>query len=389
MKRTWLAGLILAAAWPMSAWGVIGTADNVPGATLLIPYFELDAGSPGRLETVVEIVNSGPAPTLAWVNLWTDLGIPTLGFYVYLTGYDVESFSLSTILLSSTLSVNPGPCTNPTITPSLRDHLQAAHAGQPSPATGLCYASGSNGLQTGYITVDAMPFSGPCTGLTPVDNGYFDLGGTGAASNDNVLLGGWYLIDTSNNFMISERAVSIEASATDPLTDGAGDYTFYANLPSVDGQGLDNRERLSGDWAFPFVAQRAFLNVWRDPGGVPAPFTCGGGLPAPFPLGHDQDVVVNTELDTTSLAGPIPVGLATSLDANGLGSYLPADAKQGWIYLDLNTDWVGAPIRNLRQAWVTLMIRASGQYSSGFSAVAVDGAPPFARPASGRQEDRR
>src|SRR5512134_1277002 len=79
----------------------LGTIDNTAGATLLLPYFEVDLADPIGMTTLFSIIASGEFGTppnqfpsaasagVAHVTLWTDLGIPTFAFDIYLTGFDV------------------------------------------------------------------------------------------------------------------------------------------------------------------------------------------------------------------------------------------------------------------------------------------------------------
>ncbi|HEV7506116.1 MAG TPA: hypothetical protein VGS07_14500 [Thermoanaerobaculia bacterium] len=71
------------------AFAVIGTIDNVPAATLLLPYFEVDIAHPGGVNTFFSINNALATAVLAHVTIWSDQSIPVLDFDVYLTGYDV------------------------------------------------------------------------------------------------------------------------------------------------------------------------------------------------------------------------------------------------------------------------------------------------------------
>ena len=86
------------------------------GSTLLIPYFEVYLGNPngrntiftvdkgGRLDSIT--VNGGPpslnnniaTAVLAHVTIWSDLGVPVFNFNIYLTGYDVETVNMRTVL---------------------------------------------------------------------------------------------------------------------------------------------------------------------------------------------------------------------------------------------------------------------------------------------------
>ena len=64
----------------------ICTIDDVPAATLLLPYFEVDLGNTAGVNTLFSINNASNTAAVAHVTLWTDESIPTLDFDVYLTG---------------------------------------------------------------------------------------------------------------------------------------------------------------------------------------------------------------------------------------------------------------------------------------------------------------
>ena len=49
------------------------------------------------MTTLFSINNASAVAVLANVVVWTDLGVPTLGFQVYLTGYDVQTINLRDI----------------------------------------------------------------------------------------------------------------------------------------------------------------------------------------------------------------------------------------------------------------------------------------------------
>ena len=61
---------------------------------MLLPYFEVDLAHPSGATTLFSISNVGPAMQLVNVTLWTDLGVPTVAFPIYLTGFDIETFNL-------------------------------------------------------------------------------------------------------------------------------------------------------------------------------------------------------------------------------------------------------------------------------------------------------
>ena len=152
------------------AFAVIGTVDDVPAATLLLPYFAVDLDNPLALTTLFSINNASAAPAIAHVTLWTDLSVPTLDFNVYLTGYDVVTFNLRDLFTTGTLpetshddtSISPvgafsfvtnpvsgvgpgsascdGQLPLPALNATLLAHIQRAHTGQSSPVVfgGAC-----------------------------------------------------------------------------------------------------------------------------------------------------------------------------------------------------------------------------------------------------------
>jgi len=79
------------------AFAVIGTIDDVPAATLLLPYFEVDLENAAGVNTLFSINNASATAILAHVVLWTDLSVPTFDFNIYLTGYDVQTVSVRDI----------------------------------------------------------------------------------------------------------------------------------------------------------------------------------------------------------------------------------------------------------------------------------------------------
>src|SRR5688572_20946649 len=85
------------------AFAVIGTIDDVPAATLLLPYFELDLANQNGVNTLFSINNASDTAVLAHVTIWSDQSVPVLDFDVYLTGYDVQTISLRDILQNGNL----------------------------------------------------------------------------------------------------------------------------------------------------------------------------------------------------------------------------------------------------------------------------------------------
>jgi hypothetical protein len=334
--------------WGSPGLAEICTIDDVPAATLLLPYFEVDLVNLDCINTLFSINNASASAAIAHITLWTDQSIPTLDFDVYLTGYDVQTISVRDIFngrlpvtadrgadandaaspsppLGSTqaANVNPftgpftpgsptefdfggssGPCVAPYTNPVLDNfrvtNLVAAHRGENAPAYGGCLgANYGDNLVRGYITVDLVT---QCNLLFPSSATYFS---GGIADNRNILWGDYVYVDPVNNSAQGETLVHVEACPAPSVGDGAddcpfapGEYTFYGRYASVAGQ--DQREPLATTFATRFVKGGLFsggtnLVVWRDsktiPTGVNGPYACGApSRPAWFPL-NQTDVV--------------------------------------------------------------------------------------------------
>src|ERR1700710_578590 len=291
MKR---AAFLLALACLLTLAGqasaVICTVDDVPGATLLLPYFEVDLTNTNGVTTLFSINNASATAVLAHVVVWSDLSVPVLDFNVYLTGYDVQSINMRDILagnLPQTASAGQDPtdtispkgtfsqdinfasCTGqlPTgaLPASFVSHLQTSLTGQFSSLLGGCagLAYGDN-IARGYVTVDTVNNR---TLRFPGDLGYFAAGGGGDATNQNVLWGDYFYVNSATNRAEGETLVHIEASATNPETSVAGQYTFYGRY--VNWTAGDTREPLATNFAVRFLNGGPFsggtnLIAWRD-----------------------------------------------------------------------------------------------------------------------------
>ena len=254
---------------------------------------------------------------------------------------------------------------------------------------GLCAGRNlGDWLARGYVTIDAVS---ACTLTFPGDAGYFVSGGSGTASDANVLWGDYYYVDADQSYAQGETLVHIEASPTSPETTIPGQYTFYGRYDGW--TAADNREPLSTQFASRFATGGPFdggtsLIVWRDSkvsqGAVPC-----DGAPAWYPLGQEGVVVFdeqeNPESVETTPISPQPPGqqltpfpVETQRVVVG-GSDLPVTATVGWLYLDLNTTVTAAgavPPEDpaAAQAWVTTTIDASGRFSVGYDAIRLDSA---------------
>ncbi|HVR11850.1 MAG TPA: hypothetical protein VMW75_27660 [Thermoanaerobaculia bacterium] len=359
------------------AAAVTCTADAVPGATLLLPFFEVDLGNPNGLTTLFAVNNASASAALAHVVLWSDLSVPVLEFNVYLTGYDVQTINLRDILVYGNLPqtasagqdendvISPkgvfsqdvdfascqGVLPPPPLPPSFTQHLQLALTGKASPIL-QNQCAGQNlgdGIARGYVTVDTV---NNCTLRIPGDIGYFGPSGTGDVTDQNVLWGNWYIVDVPQQYVIGSTMVSIEADAANPATSTAGRYTFYGRYDSW--TAVDHREPLSSTFAAQYFSGGNLfpagtdLIVWRDPKGDQKPFPCPavpGITPQWYPLGMEGVIIFDESEHPVvpqtfpfcpqppTLFDPFPA--ATQMVTVG-GAQLPVPFLFGWMHLDLN-----------------------------------------------------
>ena len=410
-----------------SAIAEIGTIDDVPAATLLLPYFEVNLDSQDGITTLFSINNASASAAVAHVTFWTDQSIPTLDFDVYLTGYDVQTINIRDIFngnlprtadagsdpgdaishkgsLSQDINFpgSTGPCANPypatgALSAALIDHIKKSHTGQFSSLYGGC--SGANhgdNIARGYITVDSVV---SCNLSFPSDAGYF----TSLADNRNILWGDYFYVNSAENFASGETLVHIEACSAPSVGNGAGncpfsfaagDYTFYGRYNAVAGQ--DQREPLASTFASRYINGGAFnggtdLIVWRDsktrPVGANGTRTCGLA-PSWYPL-NQSDVVAFDEIENpTDLCFQ---GDNVSPPTGGANTCFPLEAQRvsllggnfgddplppapfGWIYLNLNhTLASGDPYPGVAQNWVSTDMKAEGRFEVGFDAIQLD-----------------
>lgn len=385
---------------------------DTPAATLLLPYFEVAlpkalTGKAKGLNTLFSINNASATAVLSHVTIWSELAIPVLAFNIYLTGYDMQTVDLGALFtgtLPATASAGQDPgdkitphgqfsqdinfasCTGQLPFTQMPDdyiaHVQAALTGKPSEFFSGDCASFDHGdrVARGFVTVDTV---NNCTLRFPGDAGYFGAGGTGDATNQNVLWGDYYYIDGAKKVGFGDALVHIVASATNAQTSVAGQYTFYGRL--VNWTAADNREPLSTSFAAryintpqgPLFPGGSSLFVWRDPKVKQGPFACGGA-PAWVPLAQQGIVAFDEQEHTEDPAAPNPFPVSAQrvkID----GPDLPVSFDSGWLYLNLNTTVAAAgsnPPEDAAatQAWVTVVHENKGRFTVGNRAVQLDSA---------------
>lgn len=292
MKLSRLLVAAVAYGWVASAQAEMCTIDDVPAATLLLPYFEVDLDDRNGADTVFSIHNAGPASTIAHVTMWTDLAIPTLAFDVNLTGYDVEEINLREIFEGR----YPAPGTP--LAGSVARAL-AGTTGQPVAELGndCIGADHGDGAARGYVTIDSVAANGA---LGRDGGGAGLIGGT----RSNVLWGDYRIVERRAGTAVGELLVAVEA----------GSEPQVEPLPSI--------------WGARYLRGGATtdLIIWRDlsANGI----TCGP--PATLPAGVDRIVVFNEQEDAAEPMQRLPA-LATSRVRLGTGLDVPFNG--GWIFL--------------------------------------------------------
>jgi hypothetical protein len=414
-KLICLIGLVslLAIVAPVSA--EIGTIDNVPAGTLLLPYFEVDIAGEG--DTLFSVNNASAAPALAHVTFWTDWSIPVLDFDIYLSGYDVQTLSVRNVIVNGQipatgnipvkypnqqdLAGNPSVFATPaclntgglttqvdidygTVPQSILDGVQAALTGQQ--VQGQCLSSDQgDGVARGYITIDAVR---QCSLDFPSSPGYFDAA-TGVAdlnpATANVLWGDVFLLDTANDFAQGFTLVHLEVGdalsvdCTDPTSGGS----FYCRYSSAD-LTQDRREALGSTYGIRWIGENDFftggtdLLVFRAPSTLLNP-TCASPLVL---LNEDLTVFDEQENPATvtlpdcpsspfggSECSPTEVPFPYETNRVSVGNdFFVGTFQFGWLLVDLN----GATTGSTDQGYVQAVMSADGKFSIGIDAEQLD-----------------
>ena len=390
-----------------------------PAATLLLPYFEVDVGNPQGIDTIFSINNAWQEPALARITLWTDYGIPTVGFDVFLTGYDTQAVSLRRFLVDGYIPVtapeefDPDDIFSPgggpgddgdfpdcagilpflgEISPALLDGFRRAHSGQPSnfsPFDTCSSQDHGDGRARGYVTIDNVS---RCSLGLPTDDGYFIDGGEGIANNLNQLWGDFYLVHAEEDFAQGENLVHIEA-----FDDGwqAGDASFYGRF--LDGP-IDHREPLASVLSTRYLNGGLFdagteLVVWRETGSADIEPPVCEEVPEWYPLFQRQIIAYSELNEGYELCAPfscpvcfLPIPgepcLPLATQRARLEGPLEPPYFFGTMYLDLNLSDGFQSTTVPAQSWVLGLTSAQGRYSVGASSMMLHSAceePPELR----------
>lgn len=362
------------------------TPGSTPAATLLLPYFEVDAGGSEALTTLFSVNNADTEPVVAHIVVWTDWGVPTYSFDLALRANDVQTVNLRDLFTTGAVPVTDGSdipgCADSVVAPPLGATalaaLRASHSGKPDPGDGLCRGSDRAGEATfvGYVTVDAARTCAGEATYFPGDLDYFymDFGGVPLgqepfASDRNVLWGDLFYVSSEAD---SAQGVELVQIPYDP--GAAAGETFYRLYA---GDGGDGRAMLGHHYRGRYLDGGAFdggtdLQVWLEGHSPGEPLVCGTRelhvdvcWMAWIDLADEDGAFVAGEVKTSErLAFRLPVG----------GEELPTPAAFGFFDLRyLNV--VGChvlPIGSFpAQAWVTPVMKAQGRFSVGLPATRI------------------
>ena len=304
---------------PVVTIGSMCDVGATAGATLLLPYFEVDSANVTGLDTLVGITNIDDDPIVAHVIVYNVDSFIVFDFNIYLTGYDVVTWSMRQLLVFGNYPNNG--CTSNTYKFRTRYidcngdsmYFSQADAGGLLGSAGYamdlaCYppAAGSvltdrqcmlsvgsydgwNSNYVGYVTIDANI---TCTGATPDNDNYYSpdyLDTNADATNDhgilemsNILVGDMFYYDNAGSQADGYPLVHIEAIGESNTLAGhtwgmqqadflAEEINTYYNKYNWWGPNyfMDYREALPIRWAFRYIGNAAFdggtmVDVWRS-----------------------------------------------------------------------------------------------------------------------------
>jgi len=379
MRRLAIVPLLATILLPVSAHAVLCALDNVPAATLLVPYFHVDVGACEDINgdgTHVLFTNVGSESVLVHVTVWTTWAVPVIWFDVYLTGFDSELLNMRAMLCDGYLprtgsAVSPhGPssgspipfpsCNNTTvvganpvwgygaISTGYRAHLHAWLTGQESPVTANCAGTSfGDSIARGFVTLDVV---NDCNVLQPADGlAYLDF-----LENRNVLIGQYYQLDFEDEWVLvnweTAAVVHVEADPTGTVF-APGEQTFYGRYSG--NSAADTREPLPAVLAARYQATNQNSNAftaWRESNFSALGLPCGTDPPG-FPLRPSAidvfDEAQNPSLGTVPLPDALnPVERFDLLAPN-------VSAQGGWFWLDLRDDDLeGGGATASTQGWI-------------------------------------
>ncbi|HEY0142362.1 MAG TPA: hypothetical protein VGF48_15795 [Thermoanaerobaculia bacterium] len=379
---------------------------QLPAATLLLPYFEVDVNSDvsSSQTTLFTVVNTTNQPQIARATIWTDWSFPVISFDIFLTGYDVQAINIRDILMSGVL---PGTSSNATrgsrslagndrflanaatacanlprvlpatITEAIRRALTQGTIPQSCSSDRV---GGAHANAIGYVTIDVVA---TCSGKSPKD-----AGAIGELLFDNVLTGDYQFVtpnSASGNFALGSPLVHIraigEGGAAGSQVATNLNRTFYDGF--YGGTHRDRRQPLPTRFAGRYIegGGTSFLTdflIWREPARA-ADAICSN---------YDENLTAYVEAvrfdereNPTTVARPdVTIGFPEAPQLLASSSRLPSSDEYfpplqsgdvaGWMYLNLARPESNNQI-SAAQAWVVTAMSAEGRYAVGADATSL------------------
>ena len=356
---------------------------DLPAATLLLPYFEVDLDDISGETTLFTVTNVTQFPQIARVTLWTDLAVPVVSFNVFLTGYDVQAINLRDVLTLGRIggtgtSVSPfgrlGVPSNTgidvrdcvTIAPLSQDAVVRVQRALTEGTLDGCGKAGNvHANATGYATIDVV---GACTNRIPTDPAYF----SSDLRYDNVLIGDYQQVLPAQNFAQGGPLVHIRA-----VPEGTGTSnlprTFYGRFTKN-----DRRQPLPSRFVSRYIrgATSSFqtdIKIWRELSG-------SAGTCAETSTAAADQVVFDEAENGAGYDGwhnhpppgiyfpvPIPATGRYAISDVNVFAQLSNEPRGGWIYVNL--DKTGDAVAE--QGWMITSMRADNRYSADMNATAL------------------
>lgn len=336
--------------------------DPRAAATLVLPYFEVALDDPNQAQTQFSITNNTASALLTNVTLFTDRGVPTISFPVYLTGYDIASIDLRLLFQGGLAAFTATAGQDPQDSISAHGNysqdinfascggilpfqafdadklafLRAAHTGQPVDAwDGQCGGRDlDDGIARGYIVIDDYV---ACV-TTPYQASHENNNPIGTR---DLLSGSFTVRNRDQDFSYGGALIGVHETSS-VLT--AGDATFYGWLNGWGVSGSTRREGLPNAYRVPFVNDDALgsteLILFRPVNRTPAAYACDD-VPSAFEGSFASAVAYDDDDNSTTLDDFEPGFVAGRIPIGDDGFEVPY--AQGSIELDLNFPEAGGP----------------------------------------------
>jgi len=384
-----------------------------PAATLLLPYFEVEVSKPAdhAANTLFTVVNTSRSPQIARVTIWTDYGYPVYWFNVFLTGYDVQSFSMYDILArgrapqtsAQSATGSRSIATNGQIvadgcdslggdlSPQLLSEMQAMLTTGKNAVANGCRVGGEHAMAIGYVTIDVV---NGCSNVSPLDPAYYSQ----VLLFDNVFTGDYDRLnadpDVGNyaggNPLVHIRAVP-EGGKAGTLAPGSVSlpYTFYDRFTPAAARHIDRRQPLPSSFAARYIeggtgSFATDYSIWREgsdrmTAGTACNVTANAAMPYASIVRFDEMENPTVATSPKGVARPLAFPVASAPSA--AGAPFPPQAGytlSGWLYLNLDNT-AGSSISSISpysssrpsQNWVIIHMRADGRYAVDFNATTI------------------